>query len=730
MTVGTDQPRGAPLRVSSGTPRPAPVRTPVTVARSPQHADEVAWKMSERAAFTRRPALVSPPPPAPVVISQGTTAGSLIALTFDCGADRGYAATILGALERLGVRASFGVTGRWAYANPDLVRRMAADGDQVMNHTYDHQSFSGLSTHTPPMSSAQVAEELDDTDALLRHLTGSSTKPYFRVPYGDESRQATKTALAEGFGVDVRWSLDSLGWEGLSAASITARVLAGATPGGIMLMHVGARSQDAVALPAVIDGLRTRGYHFVTIAALLAANKAPAAPHPTAALSYRAVDPAAVYYPGPDPAALPSPAQPLLGDVVVLDPGHGGDDPGTCYPYTGLCFPSLDSSAPAVLTEKEVTLDIAVYRLLPRLHLLGADVYLTRATAEQNPDLAQRRALSSYVGDIWGVRKSGLFVSIHLNGSTDPSADYIQSLYRDGYSDRLASVLAGTLDSRAQPGAQTIDNHGATPFEGAVLGGNPLPATIVEPAFLTNAYSVVTPISTTAIVTATSGQALREGLRLTDPIVAVTIAPKHNPGRVSVHLHERFGGRVDLRRAITAARGTAVKEMLSIPGGGVFTVVAPQTTTITPAVTLPLTVSTGAPATTTVRTETPLTTTTTTTVDTETPPTMTVAISVSGAVSTTTTITVNEGEGPVLMDAHAATLSANPSYDAAYPSVFPLRYAWTDREESITRGLLAGIVFFFGAAEPTFNKTNGPAAVDGLTSPEHLTSVVPAPLSP
>lgn len=671
------------------------------------HGDEAAQRAGVRAEGRRRPGVVNPPPPTPVVVAQGTTAGSLLALTFDCGADRGYAATILDALERQGLTGSFGVTGRWAYANPDLVRRMAADGDQIMNHTYDHQSFSGLSTHTVPMSAAQVSEELDDTDALLRHLTGSSTKPYFRVPYGDESRTATAAALAQGFSVDVRWTLDSLGWEGLSATAITARVLAGATPGGIILMHVGAQSQDAAALSNVIDGLRTRGYHFLTVAALLAANKDRAAPHPTTALTYRAVDPSAVYYPGPDPGATPSPTKPLVGDVVVLDPGHGGDDPGTCYPYTGLCFPSLDGGSPAVLTEKEVALDVAVYRLLPRLHILGADVYLTRSTAEENPDLRQRERLSSYVGSVWGVKKNALFVSVHLNGSTDPSADYIQSLYRDGYSNRLASVLTDALDARAQPSAQTIGNHGATSFPGAVLGGNPLPATIVEPAFLTNAYSVVIPISTTKIVTATSGQALRKWLTLTNPVVAVAIAPKHNPGRVSVHLHEHFQGRVDLRTAVTSARGMAVQEMLSIPGGGIFTVTAPQTATQT-------LVSTTAP-----------------TITVDVPPTMTVAISVSGDISTTTTITVSEGEGPLLMAAHAATVAANPHYDAAYPTTFALHYVGTDREESITRGLLAGIVQFFGAVEPAFNKTATPTApADGTRTLEQAVSVVPAPLSP
>jgi peptidoglycan/xylan/chitin deacetylase (PgdA/CDA1 family) len=68
----------------------------------------------------------------------------------------------------------------------------------------------------------------------------------------------------------VMWTTDSLGWEGLPAASIVSRVLAQATPGAILLMHVGAQSQDALALPRVIAGLKSRGYRLVTIPQLLA----------------------------------------------------------------------------------------------------------------------------------------------------------------------------------------------------------------------------------------------------------------------------------------------------------------------------------------------------------------------------------------------------------------------------------------------------------------------------
>jgi peptidoglycan/xylan/chitin deacetylase (PgdA/CDA1 family) len=66
------------------------------------------------------------------------------------------------------------------------------------------------------------------------------------------------------------WTVDSLGWNGLSAAAITERCLSNAEPGAIYLLHVGSASQDAVALQSIIDGLRANGYSFATVPALIA----------------------------------------------------------------------------------------------------------------------------------------------------------------------------------------------------------------------------------------------------------------------------------------------------------------------------------------------------------------------------------------------------------------------------------------------------------------------------
>ena len=75
--------------------------------------------------------------------------------------------------------------------------------------------------------------------------------------------------FARGYWYDVMWTVDSLGWNHLPAAQIIARCLGAAAPGAIYIFHVGSESQDAQALQAVIDGLRQKGYRFVTVPQLL-----------------------------------------------------------------------------------------------------------------------------------------------------------------------------------------------------------------------------------------------------------------------------------------------------------------------------------------------------------------------------------------------------------------------------------------------------------------------------
>lgn len=183
-------------------------------------------------------------------------------LTFDAGADTGFAADILDILAAEGIHASFGMTGPWAEENPGLVRRMVDEGHHLINHSWSHPHF-------PELTTAERVTELRDLENLVRDLTGVELQPYFRPPFG-EYDEATLTDLARnGYTINVMWTIDSLGWKGLTAEEINTRVLDGAAPGAIVLMHVGSQSQDAAALPGMIRRLRELGYSFASVAEMV-----------------------------------------------------------------------------------------------------------------------------------------------------------------------------------------------------------------------------------------------------------------------------------------------------------------------------------------------------------------------------------------------------------------------------------------------------------------------------
>lgn len=205
----------------------------------------------------------------PAIVSRVETHSKVVALTFDAGADRGYASKILRTLEQYRIHATFGMTGRWAKANADLVRRIARDGDAFMNHTYDHQSFTGFSTQTAPLTESQRMFEITSTDKILRTQTGHDLRPYFRPPYGDYDAATLSLLHRLGYRFMVMWTVDSLGWERISAGAILQRCLSRVAPGTIYLMHVGIQSQDAFALALLVRELGRKGYRFATIPQLL-----------------------------------------------------------------------------------------------------------------------------------------------------------------------------------------------------------------------------------------------------------------------------------------------------------------------------------------------------------------------------------------------------------------------------------------------------------------------------
>jgi peptidoglycan-N-acetylglucosamine deacetylase len=200
------------------------------------------------------------------------TDAKVVALTFDAGGDAAGLPSILSTLRQTGTPATFFLTGAWIRAFPDQAGEVASLGMPLGNHSDSHP-------HIPALTNAQIAAELTAAEDSLQTTTGREFAPLFRFPFGDTTPLDIAVVNDQGY-VCVRWTVDTLGWKGTSGGMDTAqvldRVVQAATPGEIVLMHVGANPDDgstldADALPSVIRELRARGYTFVTLQALLQA---------------------------------------------------------------------------------------------------------------------------------------------------------------------------------------------------------------------------------------------------------------------------------------------------------------------------------------------------------------------------------------------------------------------------------------------------------------------------
>lgn len=277
----------SPSAASSMTPPPttAPATTPPSSSLPPTVPPSTAETETPEAGQTPvTPPVTVPPPPigTPTVtpppfpsalrgedITVIPGAGRVVALTFDAGANSAGLPKILSALATKGVTATFFLTGNWATNNPGGVRQITAAGHRVANHSMTHPGFTGL-------SASLIAQQVLGAEHVIR-AAGADPRPLFRFPYGE--RDARTIAAVNGLGyVAVRWTVDTLGWKGISGGItsrvVADRVMAALQPGEIVLMHIGSNPDDgstldADALPRVIDLIRAAGYGFTTLDALV-----------------------------------------------------------------------------------------------------------------------------------------------------------------------------------------------------------------------------------------------------------------------------------------------------------------------------------------------------------------------------------------------------------------------------------------------------------------------------
>ncbi len=185
-----------------------------------------------------------------------------VALTFDAGASAAPTPGILKTLKDTGLHVTFFLTGKWCEKSPELVKQIAADGHEIANHSYSHPDFRKI-------SDSAIAEQLKKTEDIVFNLTGASTKPLFRPPYGGRDKRVLSVAGEQGY-TSIYWSLDS--WDafkkGITAQQIEDRILKRIQGGDIVLMHCGSEP-TAKQLPDLIEQLNKRGFEIVTVSELV-----------------------------------------------------------------------------------------------------------------------------------------------------------------------------------------------------------------------------------------------------------------------------------------------------------------------------------------------------------------------------------------------------------------------------------------------------------------------------
>lgn len=198
-----------------------------------------------------------------------STTKKAVALTFDAGANAQGVDKVLPILEQNGIKGTFFLTGKFIEKYPDQVKEIIATGGDLGNHTYDHPYLTRLTAEG-------IAEEITKAEDALA-VAGGKFKPFLRSPYGDRNA-ATLMAISDAHYLNIRWTVDSLGWKGTSggqsAITVRDKVLKSAGPGAIIMMHLGNNPDDKThldseALPEIIAGLKAQGYEFKTLSELL-----------------------------------------------------------------------------------------------------------------------------------------------------------------------------------------------------------------------------------------------------------------------------------------------------------------------------------------------------------------------------------------------------------------------------------------------------------------------------
>jgi peptidoglycan/xylan/chitin deacetylase (PgdA/CDA1 family) len=265
VTVETNTPTAEPTATVTPTPAPTVTPTPApTDTPTPAPTDTPTPAPTATPTPTPEPATGRPPAsPDIIYVGNPTTpdGDSQVNISFDVQGDPGQLMKILDILDQYGVRTTFFMQGEWMEQYPEATQEIVRRGHELGNHSWTHFNFS-------EMTADEVTKELEDTEALALELTGQTTKPYFRPPFGSRSPLSIQTAYDLGY-TTIIWTYGADEWrDGATAQTIYDNVYGNKAPGALYYTHTD-RQIIIDALPRVIEAFQADGYKLVTAGEIL-----------------------------------------------------------------------------------------------------------------------------------------------------------------------------------------------------------------------------------------------------------------------------------------------------------------------------------------------------------------------------------------------------------------------------------------------------------------------------
>ncbi|NMA82590.1 MAG: polysaccharide deacetylase family protein [Epulopiscium sp.] len=204
------------------------------------------------------------------IVSSGPSEKKRVALTFDDGPHPIFTPQILDILAENEAKATFFVLGMYAQRYPDIIKRQAAEGHEIGNHTFTH-----IDIHQ--VSKEQIEDEFLKTQEIIFSLTGSFSS-LFRPPYGLYDVDILNLTKENNTTL-ILWSTfqDSKDWSNPGINKIVDVTVSKIQNGDIILFHdyvYKKNSHTVEALKIILPKLKEEGYEFVTVSELLE-NKDP-----------------------------------------------------------------------------------------------------------------------------------------------------------------------------------------------------------------------------------------------------------------------------------------------------------------------------------------------------------------------------------------------------------------------------------------------------------------------